>query len=160
VLQYDRAGAERWVRLFGTPDQDRVSDVAVDGAGNVYVSGTTPGTFAGETSSGASDAFLARLTLPQGGITDRIAETRTTLAAMTLADGIRRSLDAKLAAAQRSDGAGNMNATCGPLTAFANEVSAQDGKQLTGSQAVLLRSAIGMALAEAGCAGPASRTAR
>lgn len=160
VLQYDRAGTERWVRLFGTPDQERVSDVAVDGAGNVYVSGTTPGTFAGETSSGASDAFLARLTIPQVSIPGRISDTRTTLAAMTLADGIRRSLDAKLATALRSAEAGNMNATCGPLTAFANEVSAQDGKQLTSGQAVLLRGAVGMALAEAGCVGAASRTAR
>ena len=157
VLQYDRAGTLRWVRLFGTPEQEQVTDIALDDAGNVYVSGWTPDTFTGETHLGAADAFLARLTTAQPGSTDAIAETRTVLAGMSIADGIRRSLDAKLAAAQRSADAGHNSAVCGSLTAFVNEVSAQDGKKLTAAQATLLRSSIAIALAEAGCSGLGSQ---
>jgi hypothetical protein len=70
---------------------------------------------------------------------------------MSIADGLRRSLDQKLASAQQSAEDGKMNATCGPLTAFANEVSAQDGKALTSEEAALLRNSISLARAAAGC---------
>jgi hypothetical protein len=155
VLQYDRAGTQRWVRQFGTPEQDEFTDIAVDDAGNIYVAGTTPAAFAGETHLGSIDAVLARLTATRPGINERIAETRSTLAGMAIAGGIRRSLEQKLASAQRSVDAGHTDAICGPLTAFANEVSAQDGKQLTAFQAALLRTSIGVPLAEAGCHGHA-----
>ena len=153
VLAYDRAGTQGWVRLFGTPEQDQGADIAIAPAGNIYVAGTTHGTFTGEASVGPGDAFLAHLTTTPVGSNDGIAELRTTLAGMAIPDGIRRSLDAKLAAAQRAAAAGHVNATCGPLTAFANEVSAQDGKKLTAAQATLLRSAIDVALADGGCRG-------
>jgi hypothetical protein len=154
VLQYDRAGTQGWVRQFGTPEQEDVRGIALDLAGNIYVAGSTPGTFTGETPLGGQDAFLARLVVAQQvSLSDRLVAARTTLAGMTLPDGIRRSLDAKLAAAQRLADAGDISGICGPLTAFANEVSAQDGKKLTSDQATLLRSAISIAVAEAGCSG-------
>lgn len=152
VLQYDRAGTQGWVRQFGTPAQEDVRGIALDLAGNIYVAGSTPGTFAGETSLGETDAFVARFAAAdQVSLGDRLGAARTTLAGMTLPDGIRRSLDAKLAAAQRLAEAGNISGICGPLTAFANEVSAQEGKKLTPDQATVLRGAISIAVAEAGC---------
>jgi hypothetical protein len=153
VLAYDRSGTQQWARQFGTPQQDRTRQIAVDGAGNIYLVGMTPGAFPGETNLGASDAFLARLTTAPVGISDRIAETSAALAGMAIPEGIRRSLEQKLAAAQRAADAGRGDAICGPLTAFANEVSAQDGKKLTPAQAALLRTSIGAALAAAGCPG-------
>jgi hypothetical protein len=84
-------------------------------------------------------------------VSERLAEARTALAALSIADRLRRSLDQKLVSAQQSAQDGNMNATCGPLTAFANEVSAQDGKALTSEQAAVLRNAISLARAAANC---------
>jgi hypothetical protein len=151
AIEYDRAGTQMWVRQFGTAQSEDVRGVAVDDAGNVYVAGHTLGTFAGEMLVGAIDAFLARLVVAPIGIEARIAEMRTTLAAMPISAGIRRSLDHKLAAAQRSAVRGHTNATCGQLGAFANEVSAQDGKKLTRDQAALLLNSISAARAEIPC---------
>jgi hypothetical protein len=153
VLQYDRAGTQGWVRLFGTPETEDVRGIAVDLAGNMYVAGTTHGAFPGETHLGIGDVFLARLALPQVGSGDHIADLRATLASTGIGEGILRSLEAPLAAAQRAADAGNLGATCGPLAAFASEVAAQDGKKLTAAQATLLRSAVSAALAAAGCNG-------
>lgn len=152
VLAYDRAGAQQWVRQFGTAQQDQATNVAVDDAGNIYVAGTTLGAFSGEVQLGEVDAFLARFTIRRAGIGERIAETSGILAGMAIPEGIRRSLEQKLASALRSADAGRVADVCGPLTAFANEVSAQNGKKLTAGQAAQLRNSIDVARAEAGCA--------
>ena len=49
-----------WVRPVGTGNGDNVIAVAADDAANVYVGGSTFGTFAGESSAGGADAFVAR----------------------------------------------------------------------------------------------------
>jgi len=151
VVQYDRAGTERWVTQFGTTEGEDVRSIAVDDTGNVYVAGLTSGAFPGETLLGGTDAFLARLVTAPISVEGRVAETRKALAGMTIAAGIRQSLDQKLASGQRSAATGRQDATCGLLTAFINEVSAQDGKGLTGDQAALLRSPIDAIRAESGC---------
>lgn len=58
VRAYDRAGKELWTAQFGTSQDDAANGVAVDAAGNVFVTGTTKGTLPGQTSAGAADAFL------------------------------------------------------------------------------------------------------
>lgn len=58
VRAYDRAGNELWTTQFGTPQDDAAHGVAVDAAGNVFVTGTTKGTLPGQTSAGAADVFL------------------------------------------------------------------------------------------------------
>jgi hypothetical protein len=58
VRKYDGAGTILWTRQFGTADNDSATGVAVDGNGNVYVTGATQATFPGQTSSGATDVFL------------------------------------------------------------------------------------------------------
>jgi hypothetical protein len=151
VVQYDRAGTQGSVRLFGTSETEDVRGISVDSSGNIHVAGTTDGTFPGEIHQGVGDVFLARLTLPQVGLSGRITEAMSTLAGLGLAHDIQRSLAAKLAAAQRAADAGSNSAACGPLNAFANEVSALAGKKLTADQAALLRSAIGLALSAGAC---------
>jgi hypothetical protein len=54
------AQALEWVRAVGTGNADAVSAVAVDNTANVYVGGSTSGTFAGQGSAGEADAFVAR----------------------------------------------------------------------------------------------------
>jgi len=49
-----------WVRPVGTGNSDRANAVTVDTAGNVYVGGSTSGTFAGQDSAGSADAFVAK----------------------------------------------------------------------------------------------------
>ncbi len=60
VTRYDSTGAQLWIRQFGTSGNATVTAVAPDGAGGVFVAGTTNSTFGGQTSAGDIDAFLAR----------------------------------------------------------------------------------------------------
>lgn len=60
VRGYSKDGAATWTRQFGTTSADRVSSVGSDPM-SVYVAGSTMGAFAGQTSSGAFDAFVTRL---------------------------------------------------------------------------------------------------
>lgn len=59
VRKYDSNGNVVWTRQFGTAGNDAALAVAVDD-GAVYVGGFTTGTFAGATSAGGTDAFVAR----------------------------------------------------------------------------------------------------
>ena len=59
VRKYDPAGNVLWTRQFGTSALDYASGVAVDGSGNVVVSGTTDGSLEG-FSAGNSDAFVRK----------------------------------------------------------------------------------------------------
>jgi hypothetical protein len=58
VMRYGADGTLAWSRQLGSPGDDSVSGVALDGAGNVYVSGTTSGDVAGTGNAGSLDAFL------------------------------------------------------------------------------------------------------
>lgn len=64
VRAYDPAGAELWTRQFGSADDDDDTPygVAAD-AGGLYVTGTTFGTFAGQTQTGQHviDGFVLRI---------------------------------------------------------------------------------------------------
>ncbi|HUF13984.1 MAG TPA: hypothetical protein VMN78_12845 [Longimicrobiales bacterium] len=57
VRAYDTEGNELWTRQFGTGAGDFAIGLAVEG-GQVYVSGWTGGTLAGDGSSGGDDAFV------------------------------------------------------------------------------------------------------
>lgn len=59
VQKLDGSLAEVWTRQFGTDDNDSVEAVAVDGAGSVYLAGSTIGEFEGyATEYFGSDAFV------------------------------------------------------------------------------------------------------
>jgi len=55
------SAAPDWVHQLGTAGDDSASGVAVDGDGNVYVTGVTEGTLPGssETGAGSNDVFVA-----------------------------------------------------------------------------------------------------
>lgn len=60
VRVYDPSGNPRWTDQFGTAAEDRPFGVATDGAGNVYVAGSTEGALPGQVSLGLSDDFLRK----------------------------------------------------------------------------------------------------
>ena len=59
VQKYKSDGTLLWTRQFGTTSDDVATALATDASG-VYVGGLTNGAFAGQTSSGSSDAFLLK----------------------------------------------------------------------------------------------------
>ncbi|MBI2829095.1 MAG: SBBP repeat-containing protein, partial [Acidobacteria bacterium] len=59
VRKYASSGVEQWTRQFGTTGGDEAFAVAVDGAGNVHVVGTTIGNLSGQ-SAGGYDAFVRK----------------------------------------------------------------------------------------------------
>lgn len=69
VVKLRPDGTQDWIKQFGTDQKERTDGVpddrsvglTIDNAGDLYVAGSTQGTFMGETSAGLGDAFLARL---------------------------------------------------------------------------------------------------
>ncbi len=59
LTKIDSSGNELWSRQIGTSDLDRGWSVAVDGAGNIFISGDTEGDLGGPN-TGNKDAFLAK----------------------------------------------------------------------------------------------------
>jgi hypothetical protein len=60
LAKYDSSGNKQWTKLLGTAAPDDATGVAVDGSGNIYVTGSTDGNLNGNTNAGPSDVFLAR----------------------------------------------------------------------------------------------------
>lgn len=60
VMKVLADGSIAWTRFLGTPADDFGRAVAIDPAGDVYVTGTTAGTFDGQAQAGMTDAFLAK----------------------------------------------------------------------------------------------------
>jgi hypothetical protein len=60
VMKLDASGAKLWVTQLFTTDNNYAYGVAVDGSGNVYLSGDTRGAFPGYTVGGLTDIFLAK----------------------------------------------------------------------------------------------------
>jgi PKD repeat protein len=60
VLQYDSNGNQSWSRQFGTIASDNAQAVAVNSNGEVFVAGSSNGSFAGASNAGGSDAFVAK----------------------------------------------------------------------------------------------------
>lgn len=65
VVAFDPTGSPIWTAQFGTLATDQGEAVAVDGQGNVYVTGMTEGQFPGEIELGIRDVFLAKMS-PSG----------------------------------------------------------------------------------------------
>lgn len=59
VAKYSTDGEQQWVNQFGTTSLDEAQSVAIDSAGNVYVTGETEGSLFG-TSFGGSDAWVVK----------------------------------------------------------------------------------------------------
>ena len=62
VASYDANGDENWVQQIPTLTNNRANAVTVDQQGNVYIGGSVTGVLgAGQTSSGGTNAYLAKL---------------------------------------------------------------------------------------------------
>ena len=61
IRKYDSDGNEVWTNQLGTQKGDSVAGVVVDGAGSLYVVGSTEGAFAGQTNSGSYDTFVLKM---------------------------------------------------------------------------------------------------
>lgn len=60
LAKFDPSGNEVWIRQFGSVSSDNGRSIALDHAGNSYVSGSTYGSLGGPA-TGNQDAFLAKL---------------------------------------------------------------------------------------------------
>jgi hypothetical protein len=60
VGKFDPTGRSLWLRQFGTAENDGARSIALDPAGNVYVTGGTRGRL-GSTQFGKADGFVAKL---------------------------------------------------------------------------------------------------
>ena len=59
LVKYDSDGNWLWSRQLGTSSYDFSESVAVDGAGNAFISGSTQGNLGGNN-AGLTDAFLTK----------------------------------------------------------------------------------------------------
>ena len=60
IAKYDSSGTQVWVKQFGTTGGDIGNGIALDSSGNSYVTGGSGGTFAGNTTAGRGDIFIAK----------------------------------------------------------------------------------------------------
>ena len=60
LAKYDTSGNKLWTRQMGSSGIDAALAVAVDSAGNAYVTGYTAGSLDGNISAGADDIFIAK----------------------------------------------------------------------------------------------------
>ena len=60
LCKFSNDGTLQWCRQWGSSQNEGVSKVALDSYGNIYLTGTTSGTFHGNTSSGSTDAYLIK----------------------------------------------------------------------------------------------------
>jgi hypothetical protein len=60
VYKYDPSGSVVWIRQFGTAADDEAFGVAVDRAGNVYVTGFSVGSLSGQPTAGGPDTFVRK----------------------------------------------------------------------------------------------------
>ncbi|TVQ22202.1 MAG: hypothetical protein EA367_04520 [Leptolyngbya sp. DLM2.Bin15] len=59
IVKYDTNGNQQWLNQFGTSSLDEAQAIALDAAGNVYVTGETEGSLFG-THQGGSDAWIVK----------------------------------------------------------------------------------------------------
>lgn len=60
LVKYDSNGNKLWTRLLGNSGYDKAEGLAVDSAGNAYITGWTRASVAGQTALGLDDVFLAK----------------------------------------------------------------------------------------------------
>lgn len=60
LAKWTAAGTKVWTKQWGTSGYEKGWSVAVDSAGNIYVTGETDASLDGNTSAGGSDSFLTK----------------------------------------------------------------------------------------------------
>jgi hypothetical protein len=61
VTKFAADGKQLWAKSYGGSDYDSVNAVQADSSGNLYVGGSTRGSFEGASYSGGNDAFVMKL---------------------------------------------------------------------------------------------------
>lgn len=61
VTKFDAAGQELWSHQAGATETDGALGLAVDGSGNVFVTGFTASALSGQTHGGGTDAYITKL---------------------------------------------------------------------------------------------------
>jgi len=59
ICKHDSTGNLVWIRQFGTIEEEKISWLAIDSSGNLYITGCTTGLF-GDTNSGKEDLIAAK----------------------------------------------------------------------------------------------------
>lgn len=87
VMKYDSSLNNLVTKQFGTDGYDEVRGAAVDGAGNVYVTGSTTGMFSGASSGDSYDLYVAKFnsSLAQLGVAQRSNTTDTNVFSQSVA---------------------------------------------------------------------------
>ena len=65
VSKYDTSGGLLWTLQLGTSRHDYSTGVAVDAAGNVFISGDTEGSLGGTSENTGTDAFVVKYSIPE-----------------------------------------------------------------------------------------------
>ena len=60
LAKYSTSGSQLWVRQFGTAGTDFATQVITDSSGNIYLAGSTLGSFSGYSNAGLEDVFVAK----------------------------------------------------------------------------------------------------
>lgn len=61
VTKWSSTGTKVWTRQFGTAAEEKGFGLALDSAGNIYITGYTIGSFDGNKTAGSEDVFLVKL---------------------------------------------------------------------------------------------------
>ena len=99
----------------------------------------------------AGNQAACTFTVHVKGATEQINDLLALVDSLRLHPGTANSLVVKLQAAARALDRGNIEAACGSLGAFLNEVNAQEGKEVTAAQADLLNDEATRIRAVLGC---------
>ncbi len=60
LIKYNSSGTKQWTQIWGSDKYDIANGVSLDSAGNIYVVGTTDGSFDGQTNNGDYDLCLTK----------------------------------------------------------------------------------------------------
>lgn len=72
LTKFSPTGSTLWVRIWGSTGNEYQNGVALDAAGNVYVSGRASGSFGGQTNVGAQDLCLTKFSSDGSNLWTRI----------------------------------------------------------------------------------------
>lgn len=127
VVKFNGTGTLLWSSQIGTASTDNAAGVAVDPAGNVYVTGYTFGDLDGNASAGSSDIFLIKY--DSSGVKQWSRQLGS--AGLDVATGIAIDGTGNLFVAGRTDGSLDGSANAGGLDAFVAKFDSSGAKKWT-----------------------------